>query len=265
MEFKGIDVSKWQGTINWSKVKNDGIDFAIIREGYGKKSPSQIDKKFKENIEGAKNAGVKVGVYHYSYAESTDDAVNEAEFCLENIRGYSLDYPVVFDVEDKEMLKLNTRQRTDICKVFCTEIEKAGYYAMIYTNKNWLNNYLYADELLSKYDLWLAQWNVDKPSYSCGIWQYSETGTVDGISGNVDLNISYNNYAEIMKNKGLNGFTSETNSSQNYFEYTVQKGDTLWDLAQKYLENGTRYTEIKTLNNLTSDTIYAGQTLKIPQ
>ena len=264
MEFKGIDVSKWQGTINWSKVKNTGIDFAIIREGYGKKSPSQIDKKFKENIEGAKNAGVKVGVYHYSYAESTDDAVNEAEFCLENIRGYSLDYPVVFDVEDKEMLKLNTRQRTDICKTFCTEIEKAGYYAMIYTNKNWLNNYLYADELLSKYDLWLAQWNVDKPSYSCGIWQYSETGTVDGISGNVDLNISYKNYAEIMKNNGLNGFTSETNSSQNYFEYTVQKGDTLWDLAQKYLGNGTRYTEIKTLNNLTSDTIYTGQTLKIP-
>ena len=265
MEFKGIDVSKWQGTINWSKVKNAGIDFAIIREGYGKKSPSQVDKKFKENIEGAKNAGVKVGVYHYSYAESTDDAVNEAEFCLENIRGYSLDYPVVFDVEDKEMLKLNTRQRTDICKAFCTEIEKSGYYAMIYTNKNWLNNYLYADELLSKYDLWLAQWNVDKPSYSCGIWQYSETGTVDGISGNVDLNISYKNYAKKMKNKGLNGFTSGTNSPQNYFEYTVQKGDTLWDLAQKYLGSGTRYTEIKTLNNLTSDTIYAGQTLKIPQ
>ena len=106
---------------------------------------------------------------------------------------------------------------------------------------------------------------ASNPSYSCGIWQYSETGTVDGISGNVDLNISYKNYPEIMKNKGLNGFISGTSLSQNYFEYTVKKGDTLWDLAEKYLGSGTRYKEIKELNNLTSDTIYAGQTLKIPK
>lgn len=102
MEFKGIDVSKWQENIDWKKVKNAGIDFAIIREGYGKKSPTQIDKKFKENIESAKSVGINCGVYHYSYADSIDDAVNEAQFCLENIQGYTLEYPVIFDVEVRQ-------------------------------------------------------------------------------------------------------------------------------------------------------------------
>lgn len=102
MEFKGIDVSKWNGTINWQKVKNAVIDFAIIREGYGKKSPTQIDKKFKENMDGAKSVGINTGVYHYSYADSIDDAINEAQFCLENIQGYALEYPVIFDVEVRQ-------------------------------------------------------------------------------------------------------------------------------------------------------------------
>lgn len=102
MEFKGIDVSKWNGIIDWYKVKKEGIDFAIIREGYGKKSPTQIDKKFKENIESAKSVGINCGVYHYSYADSMDDAVNEAQFCLENIQGYTLEYPVIFDVEVRQ-------------------------------------------------------------------------------------------------------------------------------------------------------------------
>lgn len=168
-------------------------------------------------------------------------------------------------VDDKEMLKLTTRQRTDICRAFCEEIEKAGYYAMIYANKNWLDNYLYTDELLKHFDLWLAQWDTDKTAYSCGIWQHSSTGKIDGINGNVDLNISYKNYPEIMKNKGLNGFNSSADNTKNYFEYTIQKGDTLWDLAKKYLGNGARYKEIKELNNLSSDTIYAGKILKMPQ
>ncbi len=261
---KGIDVSKWQGTINWQKVKNAGIDFAIIREGYGKKSPTQIDKKFKENIEGAKNAGINTGVYHYSYSDSIEDAISEAQFCLENIQGYNLEYPVCFDTEDKEMLKLSNRQRTDICIAFCEEVEKNGYYAMIYCNLNWLENYLYKDEL-SKYDLWLADWHKDIPSYSCGIWQYSEVGKIPGINGNVDLNISYKNYPEIIKSKGLNGFKANQNTNKSYFEYTIQKGDTLWDLAQKYLKSGARYKEIKELNNLEDSTIYPGQILKIPK
>ena len=266
MEFKGIDVSKWQGEVNWNEVKKDGTEFAILREGWGKKSPTQIDKKFKENYENAKAVGIPVGCYHYSYADSVDDAKREAEFCLENIRNMELEYPVCFDIEDREMLKLSNRKRTDIVKAFCGEVEKAGYYAMFYCNLNWLNNYLYKDELLPKYDLWLAQWNIDKPSCTCGIWQYSSTGKIDGIDGNVDLDVSYKNYPEIMKSKGLNGFSKSNNlENKNYFNYTVKKGDTLWAIAQRYLGSGYKYKEIKDLNALNSDIIYPGQTLKIPK
>ena len=266
MEFKGIDVSKWNGNIDWKKVKNSGIDFAILREGYGKENPNQIDKKFEENYTNAKNQGVHLGVYHYVYADSVEDAINEAKFCLKNIKGKQLDYPVVIDIEDKEQLKLSNRQRTDIVKAFCNEIEKAGYYAMFYCNLNWLKSYLFKDELLQKYDLWLAQWSNNKPSCFCGIWQYSSCGKVEGISGNVDLNISYKNYPEIIKNKGLNGFNKTSNSqNKSYLSYVVKKGDTLWGISEKYLGNGNKYKEIKDLNNLSSDTIYPNQTLKIPR
>lgn len=264
--FKGIDVSKWNGNINWDKVKSAGINFAIVREGYGKKDPRQIDKKFRDNINGAKNAGIHTGIYHYSYADSVEDAINEARFCLENIEGFKLEYPVIIDIEDKEQLKLNNRQRTDIVKAFCGEVEKAGYYAMFYCNADWLKNYLIKEELLPKYDLWFAQWGTNFPSVSCGIWQYSSTGKIDGISGNVDLDISYKNYPEIMRNKGLNGFSKANNSeSTNYFTYTVKNGDTLWAIAQRYLGGGPKYKEIKILNALNSDTIYPNQVLKIPK
>ena len=200
---------------------------------------------------------------------------------------------MVFDCEDKEMLKLNIRQRTDICKAFCEKIERNGYYAMIYTNKNWLENYLYKDKLLPRWDLWLAQWNVatkssarmgtpceqsergGRTSYPCGIWQYSETGKIDGIKGNVDMNISYKNYPEIMKIKGLNGFKSGTggitenqNSSSNqelFTPYTVNTGESLWSIAEKMLGSGSLYNEIKQINNLSNDVIYPGQNLKIPK
>ena len=127
MNKKGIDVSKWQGAIDWEKVKQDGVDFAILREGYGKENPNQVDKRFEENYKKAKAAGISVGVYHYSYADSVEDAKLEAEFCLKNIAGKQLEYPVVFDIEDKEQLKLTNQQRTNLCKAFCETIEKRGF------------------------------------------------------------------------------------------------------------------------------------------
>lgn len=133
MESRGIYVSKWNEEINWKKVKNSGIEFAIIREGFGVKSPKQIDEKFKENITEAKKAGISVGAYHYCYANSVQEVIDETHFCLENIQDYQLEFPVVLDVEDNKMLKLTTRQRTDICRAFCEEIEKNSYYTMIYT------------------------------------------------------------------------------------------------------------------------------------
>lgn len=183
MSKNGIDVSKWNGAIDFQEIKNDGVEFVMIREGYGKESPSQVDKRFEENYKNAKAVGIPVGVYHYSYADSVEDARKEAEFCLKNIAGKQLEYPVCFDIEDKEQLKLSRRQRTDICKAFCEEIEKAGYYAMIYCNLNWYKNYLYSEEL-KKYDLWLAEWYEEAPSAECGIWQKSDQGQINGIRSN---------------------------------------------------------------------------------
>lgn len=260
MNRKGIDISKWNGKIDFQAVKNDGTDFLIIREGYGKENPSQVDKKFEENYKNAKAVGIPVGVYHYSYADSVEDARKEAQFCLKNIAGKQLEYPVCFDIEDRTQLSLNNRQRTDICKAFCEEIEKAGYYAMIYCNLNWWNNYLNKDEL-RKYDLWLAQWSEAAPSVNCGIWQYSDKGTIDGISGNVDLNIAYKDYPAIMKAKGLNGFKASASNKNNVINYKVKKGDTLWDLAKKY---GTTVNQIAKDNGIKDvSKIFPNQILKI--
>lgn len=258
MSIRGIDISKWNGNIDWERVKKSGlVDFAIIREGYGRKDPKQIDKKFKDNISGAESVNIPVGVYHYSYADSQLDAINEAQFCLENIRGYKLGYPVVIDIEDKELLKLNTRQRTDIVKAFCDEIEEAGYYAMFYCNLNWLNNYLYKNELLPRYDLWLAQWGVSTPAENCGIWQYSDTGNIYGISGNVDLNFAYKSYPDIMAEKGINNYSKPTSE----VTYIVQKGDTLTAISKKY---NVSIKHIADKNNIKDvNKIYVGQVLKI--
>lgn len=261
--MNGIDISKWNGRIDFQEAKNDGVEFIMIREGYGKKDPKQVDKLFHENIQAAQKLGIPVGVYHYSYADSVADAKAEAQFCLENIQGYKLSFPVAFDIEDKEQLKLNNRQRTDICKAFCEEIEKAGYYAMIYCNLNWYKNYLYSEEL-KKYDLWVAQWDTGAPSVKCGIWQKSDKGTIIGINGNVDLNIAYKDYPTIMKVKGLNGFKPISGGEYKPPEqtiYTVQKGDTLSGIAKKY---NTTYKEIAKINDISNpDLIYPGQKLKI--
>lgn len=260
MELRGIDISKWNSFIDWQEVKSDGVQFAMIREGYGKKNPNQIDKRFKENYNGAKAAGIPVGVYHYSYADSVADAKAEAQFCLENIKGMQLEYPVVFDLEDKEQLKLNNRQRTDIVKAFCSEIEKNGYYAMLYVNLNWYNNYLIKDEI-KRYDLWIANWHVDKPSVECGIWQYSDCGKINGINGNVDLNISYKDYPSIMKSKGLNGFKAGTSNKSNVINYKVKKGDTLSAIAKKYNTTVSKIAKDNGIKDINK--IYPNEILKI--
>lgn len=263
---QGIDVSHHNGDINWSKVKNAGIEFAIIRTGYGIKNDSQIDKKFKQNIERAKNAGIDVGVYHYSYAKNSSEAVDEAKFCLQIVADYALDYPVCYDIEDNSMLQYNKQSKTDMCISFCDTIEMAGYYAMIYCNPNWLNNHLYSEQLLKRYDLWLAQWEVETPSYACGIWQKSEKGKVDGINGYVDLDVAYRDYKGIIQKSNLNhksDSAQNTTANAQSETYTVQKGDTLWGISEKFYGSGVLYNKLKINNNLFSDKIYPGQVLKI--
>ena len=204
---KGIDVSYAQGAIDWAKVKAAGIDFAMIRASRGAVSSSRPiaqDVTFEYNITQATANGIKVGVYHYLYASTAAEARKEARFFLSTIEPYDITYPVVLDIEEQYQANLGKSRVTTIVKTFLDEISAAGYYAMIYSNKTWLTDYLDMSKL-SDYDVWLAQWNT-VPTYEgdFGIWQYSSKGVVSGIEGYVDLNISYKDYSSIIRKGNYN-------------------------------------------------------------
>lgn len=205
--YNGIDVSRFQGSIDWAKVKKAGIEFVMIRAGYGKYS-DQVDANFKTNIAGAQKAGIDCGVYWYSYALTTSDALAEAKVCYNTIKGYKLSYPVAFDIEDSSQMDLTTTQISNITKVFCEYLESQKYYVSVYSFASMLNTKMNSS-VLTSYDIWVAHTKVSKPSFSgnYGMWQYSHTGSVSGISGDVDLDYSYKYYPGIMKKNKLNGYT----------------------------------------------------------
>lgn len=204
MATKIIDVSTWQGNIDWSKVKADGVQGAIIRAGFGKVA-SQKDNKFERNYTNAKAVGMPIGAYWYSYATSVADAKKEAEVCLSILKGKQFEYPIYYDLEDPSMTGCGKSVLTQIATTFCETLESAGYYVGIYSNPNWLKNYLNYNTV-KKYTLWLAHWGVSEPSYECGLWQYSSSGSVSGISGKVDMNWGYQDFPTEIKNGKFNGF-----------------------------------------------------------
>lgn len=210
MQRKGIDVSTWQGDIDWNKVKNDGIEFAMLRSSFGKENPDkQTDNKFHQNYKNAKAAGVPIGAYHYSYATTVEDAKKEADFFLSIVKGCQFEYPVAFDIEDASQMNLGKTRITDIIMTFCERVQAAGYYVSLYTNLDWISNRIDMSRAKA-FDVWLAQWS-SKPTYSgsFGMWQYTSSGSVSGISGSVDMNIAYYDYPSIIKAAGLNGFTAD--------------------------------------------------------
>ena len=194
----GIDVSTWNGNIDWNKVKNSGVSYVIIRTGYRGSTQGALveDNKFRQNIKGATNAGLKVGVYFFTQAINEVEAVEEASMVLSQIKGYKLAYPVFIDVESSggRADGLSTSDRTKIVNAFCQTIQNNGYRAGIYANKTWFTNKLNTSAL-SGYKIWLAQYNSSvtyKGRYD--MWQYSDKGKINGISGNVDMNLSYLSY-----------------------------------------------------------------------
>lgn len=192
---KGIDVSYFQGNISWADVKNSGIDFAIIRTGYGNENPEvQTDKNFASNYDGAKANGIKVGAYHVSYALTPQQAEQEAQMCLNILNNRKLDYPVFIDIEQPSQRELPKEQAAAVASYFCNHIRKAGYRAGIYSNTNYFNGN-FSTPQLDCYDKWVAHWDVNKPNYngSYKMWQY-KCGSVPGINGTVDLDYSYQEY-----------------------------------------------------------------------
>jgi GH25 family lysozyme M1 (1,4-beta-N-acetylmuramidase) len=203
MAIKGIDVSVWQGNIDFGKVKVSGINFVIIRAGYGN---GNKDKWFDENYRKAKAAGLHIGAYWYSYATSADGAKQEAQSCAKVLSGKQLDYPVYFDIEEKSQLSRGKDFCSSLITAFCTELERLGYYAGFYTSLSSLNSVI-SDAVKKRFTVWVAQWS-SKCSYSgsYGVWQYSSKGKVNGISGNVDMDYSYIDFPSAIKNGGFNGY-----------------------------------------------------------
>lgn len=199
----GIDVSVYQGEIDWQKVKEAGIEFAMIRVGYRTYGGGEIklDENFAKNLAGAEAAGINTGVYFFSQAISVDEAIAEADAVIDAISPYNITYPVVYDWE---LIYDDTARTddvpvdvlTDSCIAFCERVKSAGYTPMIYQNKR---TTLFKLDLprLQEYDFWLAEYN-DEPTYyyDYQMWQYSATGRVPGISGDVDLNISFKDYSQ---------------------------------------------------------------------
>ena len=191
----GIDVSKWNREIDWDKVKESGVRFVIIRCGYrGSQTGALVeDPYFKKNIEGATEAGLKVGVYFFTQAINQAEAVEEASMALSLVEGYDLDYPIFIDTEGSggRADGLDVVTRTEICKAFCETIEQAGGEAGVYASRNWFYKNV-DDDALSSYVIWVAEYRKE-PLYTgrYDMWQYTSSGQIDGISGRVDLNLSY--------------------------------------------------------------------------
>lgn len=196
----GIDVSKWNQEIDWAAVKEAGIEFAIIRCGYRGASTGAlvIDPRYKENIEGAIEAGIPVGVYFFTQARDEVEAVEEASMVIRLIEDYDVDYPVFLDSESAggrgRADGLDSDERTRAHRAFLQTIQDAGYETGVYASRNWLNDRLDMTRL-SDYRIWLAEY-ADVPTYDeyyYHMWQYTSKGTVNGISTNVDLNLCYMN------------------------------------------------------------------------
>jgi GH25 family lysozyme M1 (1,4-beta-N-acetylmuramidase) len=198
LEIKGIDVSSFQGKPDWTKVKNSGIKFAILRIH----QKSGIDTSFEHNYKGCKSNGILIGGYKYSYALTPAQAIDEAEDVLSVLGGRGLDFPVFYDLEWSQQRSLGKQAIENIAVAFLTRIKKAGYKVGIYCNLDWYNNVL--TDALKQYDCWIARYPASdngsvqerlRPNVGVG-WQYSSKGKVLGISGNVDMNVFYKDYKE---------------------------------------------------------------------
>jgi len=201
MTLKGIDVSIYQGTIDWAKVKNAGIQFVMARASYGQ---TGRDSTFASNVAGAQKYGLAVGAYHYSYAQNIPQAKLEVNNFLAAVKGMKLTYPLAYDLEPNKDTNKDIPEWSDMAVAFLRALESAGYFAMLYSNKYTLEN-IYDAKKIAPFAVWVAQWAsacTYKGPY--GIWQNSSTGTVPGITGAVDTDISYVDYASIIKRAGLN-------------------------------------------------------------
>lgn len=204
---KGLDLSSWQSEVDFSKLKQQGISFVILRAGTSKGKDAKFEKFYRE----AKSAGLDIGCYFYTYSTDTTSAQKDAQTLLKWIKHKKFALPIYYDVEDDSLLSLTAEQRMNICERFRKTLQEKDYLVGIYTNEYWLNHYLDTKTVKKEYELWLATWTTSGEndldmSSSCRVWQYSQSGEIEGINGNVDLDICYFDYPSFILRKGLNNF-----------------------------------------------------------
>lgn len=207
MNLYGIDVSRFQGNISWPEVKKAGVQFAMLRAGYGE---GNIDVQFRRNAEACTQWEIPFGVYWFSYAYTPLMAKREAELCLETIEDFQVRYPVCIDFEEDSVryavskgIDMTKETATGIVDAFCKRVEELGYFAMYYSNLDFLER-MFEPWLRKKYALWFARYG-EMPDIGCvAMWQYSENGKVNGITGHVDLNLTYEDLSYVIQRKGLN-------------------------------------------------------------
>jgi lysozyme len=260
--LKGIDVSEYQANINW-EVAKESINFAILRLGWiGNKNNHTLDKKFERNYAECKRLGIPVGVYVYNYCNNENTAEAGAKWTLEHLKGKTLELPVYIDMEDNSIASLGKDKLTDMVFTFNQVIEKAGYWAGVYANRNWYDNYLHKDIIKKRFTTWIAHYGTSEDRYKgeYDMMQYTSSGRVNGINGNVDMN---NMYRDLIKEIATVETVEKPVETPKVEEttYTVKAGDTLSGIASKY---GTTYQELAKINNIENpNLIHVGQVLKI--
>lgn len=263
--MKGIDVSAYQGDIDWRKVKEAGYQFAILRLGIGDNISSQDDKKLKEYLEGCKNNNIPYGFYLVSYAkrlvgnESVDSEIAHTERLIQGTKPFGIFY----DMEIENTISLGKETLTNFAITYCNHFKNKGYNVGIYANKNWFTNYLdYAKLKNNGYKIWLAHYGIEKPSLECDIWQYSDKGNVDGISTNTtDLNIMYSDLISSNEGQSLSSLKSVLEIAQEVIEGKWGNGE---ERKNKLISAGYNYNDVQSKVNelLDSNTSNVTYTVK---
>ena len=218
---KGLDVSRWNHQVgadneylplDWEAIKAAGFDYVILKAG----STKGVEPTFEMDYAAAKEAGLDVGAYFYTYALTVEEIEADAQIFLTHLDGKQFEYPVYLDIEDPSQMDLGKNHLSDMCEAFLTTLQSEGYYAALYTNNNWLTTLLDTPRFVSRYDIWYARpltdlveppaWDEDKYGKQLGMWQYTWEGAIEGVEGPFDLNYAYRDYPAIMKQWGLNGF-----------------------------------------------------------
>lgn len=217
---RGIDVSHWQGDIDWAQVAANDVEFVML----GTRYKGTTDPRFHNNAATAHKNGVKIGAYIYSYATTPEMAAAEADYILDLVKDYPISFPIVFDIEDSSQNSLTPAQVSELINVFCTKIKDAGYHPMIYANEYWLNNKI--DMSKVSYDVWVARYQAKHTFSNPAMWQATNTGRVSGIKGNVDINFLYKDYSSVIS---ANTWRTIAGKTYYYQDFQMQKSSWIDD------------------------------------